>query len=220
MDGENLKKILLPTILATIVLLTFAMAFTPLVKADEAVVSIEPSTVDISAVGQTQTVDVNITGVSLMYAYEIKLWYMNNILNTTVSNVVRPTGHFLEPTEDPGNFYQAKWLVNQTQNATNGLVWASVTLLNPESPRNGSGILFRVTFTGVAVGSTPLVLADYPGSQGPVKLSDNGAQPIAHTVSNGTINVIPEIMMLLPIFAVTSLVAVSIAKLRKRKQLR
>jgi len=215
-----LKKILIPTILATIVLLTFAMAFTPLVKADGAVVSIEPSTVDISAVGQTQTVDVNITGVTNMYAYEIKVWYLSAIVNTTAGNVVRPTGHFLEPIADPGNYFLAAWSVNNAFNATCGRIYASFTLLTVDEPaRNGSGILFRINFTGVAVGSSPIVLANYPGSVGPVKISDNTATPITHTVSNGTVNVIPEFIMLMPVFAVTSLAAVALAKMRKRKQL-
>ena len=218
MDGENLKKILIPTILATIVLLTFAMAFTPLVKADGAVVSIEPSTVDISAVGQTQTVDVNITGVTNMYAYEIKVWYLSAIVNTTAGNVVRPTGHFLEPV-DPDKLFTAAWSVNNAFNATDGRIYASITLLAPEVARSGNGILFRINFTGVAVGSSSIVLANYPGSAGPVKLSDDTATPITHTVSNGTINVIPEFIMLMPVFAVISLAAVALAKMRKRKQL-
>lgn len=221
MDGENLKKILLPTILATIVLLTFAMAFTPPVKADGTVVSVEPSTVDISAVGQTQTVDINITGVTNMYAYEIKIWYLSAIVNTTAGNVVRPTGHFLEPIIDPGNYFipPGAWSVNNAFNATYGRIYASITLLSPETARNGSGILFRINFTGVAVGSSEIVLANYPGSAGPVKISDNTATAITHTVSNGTINVIPEFIMLMPVFAVTSLAAVALAKMRKRKQL-
>jgi len=219
MDGENLKKILLPTILATIVLLTFAMAFTPPVKADETVVSVEPSTVDISAVGQTQTVDINITGVTNMYAYEIKVWYLSAIVNTTAAKVTRPVGHFLEPIDDPGNYFQAAWAVNNAFNATYGRIYASITLLSPETARNGNGILFRINFTGVAVGSSEIVLANYPGSAGPVKISDNTATAITHTVSNGTINVIPEFIMLMPVFAVTSLAAVALAKMRKRKQL-
>ena len=218
MDGEKLKKLSLSTILIAMILLTFAMAFTPPVKADETVVSVEPATVDISAVGQTQNVDINITGVTRMYAYEIKVWYLNSIVNTTTGNVTRPAGHFLEPI-DPANLYSPKWIATQNQNATHGLVWVSLTLFSPELNRNGSGILLRIAFTGVQVGPTPVVLACYPGTNGPVKLSDDAAQPITHTVSNGTINVIPELIMMLPVLAITSLAAVSLAKLRKRKQL-
>jgi len=220
MEGENLKKLSSSTILIAMILLTFAMAFTPPVKADGTVVSVLPATVDIAAVGQTQTVDINITGVTAMYGYEIKMWYNNTIVNTTAASVVRPTGHFLEPIDDSKQFV-AKWEVNNTFNATHGRAWLSFAIFSPEDSRNGSGILFRVTFTGVGVGSTPIVLSNYPegGLLGPVKISDKDGEPITHTVNNGTINVITEIMMLLPIFAVSSLVAVSLAKLRKKKQL-
>jgi hypothetical protein len=220
MDGEKLKKFSLSMILIAMILLTFAMAFTPPVKADGTVVSVEPATVDIAAVGQTQTVDINITNVTNMYAYEIRIWYLNSIVNTTTANVVRPTGHFMEPKLDPGNYYAGpKWLANQTYNGTSGLIWVSYVLLAPEVGQDGSGILLRITFTGVQVGSTPVILANYPGSSGPVKLAAFTTLPITHTVSNGTINVIPEFIMLLPVLAITSLVAVSLAKFRKKKQL-
>jgi len=219
MDGGNLKRTLKPSIMAAIILLTFALAFTPSAKAQVAAVSVLPATVDIAAVGQTQTVDINITDVTGLFGYEIKIWYANTIVNTTVASVVRPTGHFLEPVLDPGNQFVPKWQVDNSFNATHGRIWLSFTLLDPETGRSGSGILFRITFTGTGVGSTLIVLANYPGTDGPVKLAEKSAAAIAHTANNGTINVIPEIMMLLPIFAVTSLIAVSLAKLRKKKQL-
>ena len=219
MDGENLKKLSLSTMLIAMILLTFAMAFTPQVKADGTVVSVEPASVDIAAVGQTQTVDIKITDVSNMYAYEIKIWYLRAIVNTTAGNVTRPAGHFMEPV-DPENFLEIIWSVNNAFNTTHGRIYVGYTLATVGEPsKNGSGILLRISFTGVGVGPTPIVLANYPGFGGPVNIADNTALPIPHTVSNGAINVIPEIMMLLPIFAVTSLIAVSLAKLRKKKQL-
>lgn len=218
LDGENLKKLSLSTILIAMILLTFAMAFTPQVKANGPVVSVEPATVDIAAVGQTQTVDINVTAVTNLFAYEIKIWYLNSTVNTTAGNVIRPSGHFLEPL-NPAKQFEVIWEVNNAFNATHGRVYVSFTLLSPEFGRNGSGILLRINFTGVQVGLTPIVLANYPGENGPVILVDTVAETMVHTATNGAINVIPEIMMLLPIFAVTSLIAVSLAKLRKKKQL-
>ena len=219
MDGENLKRLSLSTMLIAMILLTFAMAFTPQVKADGTVVSVEPATVDIAAVGQTQTVDINITDVTNLYGYEIKIWYLNAYVNTTAGNVTRPAGHFMG-TDDPAEFFLPSWAVNNAFNATWGRIFVGFTLLGPPTmAKNGSGMLLRINFTGVGVGLTPIVLANYPGWEGPIALSDNTGAKIPHTVSNGAINVIPEIMMLLPIFAVTSLIAVSLAKLRKKKQL-
>ena len=221
MDGENLRK-LLPTILITMMLITFAMAFTPHAKAaDGTVVSVLPASVDIAAVDSTQTVDINVTDVTNLFGYEMKIWYLKTIVNVTTGGAVRPAGHFLEPI-DPSNQFQAKWQYTYNYNDTHGMLWLAITLLTPETARSGSGILVRITFKGIAVGST-LVEIDYPGFAYPAKLSNNGTPPTAIpcTDTYATINVIPEFLMtlLLPIFAITSLIAVSIAKLRKRRQI-
>lgn len=220
MDGENLRK-LLPTILITMMLITFAMALTPPAKAaDGTVVSVLPALVDIAAVDSNQTVDINITDVTNLFGYEMKIWYLKTIVNVTTGGAVRPTGHFLEPIVDPANYFQAKWQYNYNYNDTHGMLWLSFALLAPETARNGSGILVRITFKGIAVGSTPVVI-NFPGFAYPAKISDNTAAAIPCTATDATINVIPEflIALLLPIFAVTSLIAVSIAKLRKRRQI-
>jgi hypothetical protein len=221
MDGENLRK-LLPTILITMMLITFAMALTPHAKAaDGTVVSVLPASVDIAAVDSTQTVDINVTDVPGLFGYEMKIWYLKTIVNVTVGGVVRPAGHFLEPI-DPSNLFQAKWQYNYNYNDTHGMLWLSIALLAPETARSGSGILVRITFKGIAVGSTSVVI-NYPGFAYPAKLSTALSPPTAIpcTATDATINVIPEflIALLLPIFAVTSLIAVSIAKLRKRRQI-
>jgi len=213
---------LLPTILITMMLITFAMAFTPHAKAaDGTVVSVLPASVDIAAVDSTQTVDINVTDVTNLFGYEMKIWYLKTIVNVTTGGAVRPAGHFLEPI-DPSNQFQAKWQYTYNYNDTHGMLWLAITLLTPETARSGSGILVRITFKGIAVGST-LVEIDYPGFAYPAKLSNNGTPPTAIpcTDTYATINVIPEFLMtlLLPIFAITSLIAVSIAKLRKRRQI-
>ena len=222
MDGEDLRKLSLTTILISMVLITSAMAFTPHAKAaDGAVVSVLPASVDIAAVNSTQTVDINVTDVAGLYGYEMKIWYLKTIVNVTVGGAVRPAGHFLEPI-DPSNQFQAKWQYNYNYNDTHGMLWLGFALLAPETARSGSGILARITFKGIAVGSTSVVI-NYPGFAYPAKLSNALSPPTAIpcTATDATINVIPEFLMalLLPIFAVTSLIAVSIAKLRKRKQI-
>ena len=213
---------LLPTILITMMLITFAMALTPPAKAaDGTVVSVLPALVDIAAVDSNQTVDINITDVTNLFGYEMKIWYLKTIVNVTTGGAVRPMGeHFLEPIVDPANYFQAKWQYNYNFNDTHGMLWLAFSLLAPETARNGSGILVRITFKGIAVGPTPVVIS-FPGYAYPAKLADNVAVPIPCTATDATINVIPEflIALLLPIFAVTSLIAVSIAKLRKRRQI-
>jgi len=158
-------------------------------KAQSAVVSVIPSTAQVS-LGQKVTVDVNITNVEYLFGYELKIWYLSSVINTTSEDIVRPKGNFMEPAIDPNNFFVPMWQVNNTYNATHGRIWVAYTILNPETARSGSGILFKMTFTGVAIGSTPVVLACYPGHSGPVKLADRNALPIPHTVNDGLIDVI------------------------------
>jgi hypothetical protein len=218
MDGENLKKLSLSTILLAMTLMAFTLVFAPSARASDTVVSVLPATVDITAVGETQTVDINITDVTNLYAYEMKVWYNSSIVNATAA--VRPSGHFLEPV-DLGSQFVPKWILNYTQNSTHGMCWLGFTLLTPELARNGSGILVRITFKGIAEGSTPIVLNNYPGTSGPIKLANNEPVPIVHTATNGAVNVIQEflVILLLPIFAITSLIAISIAKLRRKRQI-
>jgi len=186
------------------------------VKAEGTVVSILPTEVTIDEPGQTVTVDLNITEVTNLYAYEIKIWFKNDIVNAT--EVVRPEGHFLEPS-DPTKEFVVKWEINNTFNGTHGRIWLSYTLLAPETARTGSGILAKITFEGLEIGTTPVILNNYPGSQGPVKLADNTASPIPHTVQDGTINVIPEfsITILLLILALSSVVLAGLMKSKKSK---
>jgi len=159
------------------------------VKAQSTVVSVLPLTAQVVP-EQNVTVDVNITAVENLYGYELKIWYLNSVINTTAEDIVRPIGNFMEPVIAPNNSFVPVWQVNNMYNATHGRIWVAYTVLNPETGRTGSGILFRITFTGVAIGSTPVVLDCYPGHSGPVKLADGNANPIPHTVNDGLIKVI------------------------------
>ena len=179
------------------------------VKASSTVVSILPTSVTISNPGETITVDLNVTDVTNLYGYEIKIWYLNNIVNVT--NVVRPPGHFLEPIggENETNKFVAKWEIKNNYNTTHGRVWISYTLLAPQPAKTGSGILAKITFIGLSVGSTPVILNNYPGNAGPVKLADNTASPIPHTAQDGSVTVIPEF----PLTTVTMLMLLTITAL-------
>jgi len=181
-------------------------------------VSILPPTVTINAPGENVTVDLNITDVTNLYAYEIKIWYLNSIVNATKAE--RPPGHFMEPS-DPANQFIPKWEIKNNFNATHGRIWLGFTLLAPEPAKSGSGILARITFVGLSEGSTPIILNNYPGAQGPVKLADNTGAPIPHTAQNGEITVIPEFpSMVIPFILMLAFTAAYTLKTirAKRKQ--
>ncbi len=145
-------------------------------------VAIKPPTIN-TPVGTVFTVDLNISDVADLFAYEIKIWYLNAVINAT--NVARPSGHFLEPQFDPSNYFVPRWEIKNNYNATHGRIWLAFTLLAPENGRTGVGILARLTFKGLATGSSPIVLNNYPGANGPVILSSSYALPIQHTAADG-----------------------------------
>jgi hypothetical protein len=180
-------------------------------------VSILPPTVTINAPGENVTVDLNITDVTNLYAYEIKIWYLNSIVNATKAE--RPPGHFMEPS-DPANQFIANWEIKNNFNATHGRIWLAFTLLKPEPAKSGSGILAKITFKGLSVGTTQIKIET--GGQYPAKLADGitGA-PIPNTAQNGEITVIPEFpSMVIPFILMLAFTAAYTLKTirAKRKQ--
>jgi len=146
--------------------------------AQNTTLSIKPSEVTVEP-DQEFSVDVNITDVQNLYAYEFKVYYLNSIVNAI--DAVRPPGHFMEPS-DPTKQFIPKWEIKNDYNTTHGQVWLSFTLLAPEAPRSGSGILVRITFKAIGLGSTLLSLKD-------TKLADSTGSPIPHTVENCNVTV-------------------------------
>jgi hypothetical protein len=146
--------------------------------AQTTLLSLKPSEITVDP-DQEFTIDINITNVVNMYAYELKIYYKNSILNAT--SAVRPPGHFMEPT-DPANQFIPKWEIKNNYNATHGRIWLGFTLLAPEAPKSGSGILARITFQAIGSGTTPLNLKD-------TKLADSSGNPIPHTAQDGLVTV-------------------------------
>ncbi len=142
-------------------------------------VSILPSNVQIRP-GQMVTVDVNVTGVTDLWAYEFRILYPSSVV--TCAEMVLPAEHFLKPVIDPNDYYVILWEKNEPYNATHLCIHVSYTLLAPEYGVSGSGILFRISFMGVAIGSAPLVFVS--------SIMVNAAQSyIPHTANNGLITV-------------------------------
>lgn len=152
-------------------------------------VSVLPSPI-YTQPGQQVTVDLNVSYVENLFAYDASVWYQNSFADAVT--VVRPAGHFLEPV-DPANEFAVKWEIRNDYNETHGRIWLSYTLLFPEIGRSGSGILARITFLVKTGGSSHIVLNDYPGVSGPLKLAGENTFPIPHTATDGVIIVSPSI---------------------------
>ncbi len=181
---NKIAKSLSNITLAAMLLLSMAIVF-PTVYANPTVVSVDPSSnifySDVTAKGDTFTVDVRVDDVTDMYGYEFQIFWKNDVLKLLTA--VRPPGHILEPT-DPGGIYIAKWEIKNDYSATEGRFWSVVTLTAPEPAKTGSGVFFEMTFE---------ILVDAPW-KGMVdsyidirvsKLSDTAAAPIPHDVVDG-----------------------------------
>ncbi len=172
---KNFKKFLLPT---TLILTIIAALAVPKIYAETPTptLQIKPQKIIDTAMtpGKSFNVTLEIANVSNMYAYELKIYYKNSILNAT--KAIRPPGHFMEPS-DPTLQFIPKWEIKNNYNATHGRLWLSFTLLSPEKPKSGSGILAIITFKVIGVESTPICLKD-------TKLADSAGSPITHATQD------------------------------------
>lgn len=126
----------------------------------------------------TFTIDVNITDVMDLYAYEIILYY--HTIPVDGLSVELPPGHFLEPI-NPANLLILRKEIDDNYNATHGRVWVAVALLPPEPAKTGSGILFTITFHCTGGGTSVLHLSE-------TELGDYAGSSIPHIRIHGLIN--------------------------------
>jgi len=183
--------------------------------AQNASLNLEPSseTIDID---DELTVNITVSDwldpVAGLFSYELVLQFDADYLEATSAEI--PDGHFLTPTSGvpPGIFIVRPGIINNTQ----GTVSFAVSLISPEEPKTGSGVLCTVTFRGTAEGIASLTLEDVIL----VTLVDDKVQAISeetYNINDGEITVVPEfsavaIMLLL-------LAATGVVLLLKKKAL-
>ncbi len=213
----SLKGKTLPVVI--LFALTISICAIRVTNAQITIVSVKPTYLEVPELGQTFMIDINVTDVTNLFAYEIQLFYKRDIINAT--SAVRPPGHFLEPELDPNDCVVFRWEIENDFNATYGRIWLAFTLRAPETGRSGSGILARLTFNGTNVGTTPLILADDRGRVGQVLLAQypDGAS-IANMTEDGNVNVIPEfpMEMILPLFLIALLTATAATNMTKSEK--
>jgi hypothetical protein len=132
-------------------------------------------------IGDTFTVQVNITDVTDMFAYEFKIRFENDTLRGL--GATRPTGHFLEPTIGPSNYFVPVWQLKD-DNATHQYYHLGYTLLAPETGKTGSGVLIEIDFQILKApeGASPILslinLYD-------TKISDTVPTAVEHSARDG-----------------------------------
>lgn len=141
----------------------------PVVKAQsETVLAILPFPTNLYFNGDlTAGVQVYISDVESLNAFDITLLYDENIASVTSYSLggflVEPV--CLEEINDPGYFRYSCSQIGKP-------------------PAVGSGVLINLTFTGIASGTTTVIIDDEA-----LKLPDGNNQPISATLQHGTINV-------------------------------
>jgi len=131
-------------------------------------------------VGQTFTVEVNITDVSGLQGFDFCLSYDTTILDG------------LEVEEGPflasfGPTFVVKLEIDDEFSATQGRVWVVIVIYGDKFA-DGSGTLATITFNATASGECTLDLySDYPLRPDEVKLVTCGPEPIPHEVVDGTV---------------------------------
>jgi|Deesub1362A_J573_1020465.scaffolds.fasta_scaffold03047_2 hypothetical protein len=176
------------------------------VNAQKTDVLIEPESLLISNIGETFSVNVSIYNVSNLFGYDFLLWYNTTLIDCL--SVEWPKGHFLTPILRPTNFFKMK-TIEDNFNETTGAVRVTATLTNGEPPKNGSGLLVKITFNSTATGTTFLRLY-FPEFVYPVKLSDPESNAIPCSTTDGEVTVIPEFFNSSLMFLLLSIVLVVI----------
>ena len=136
-------------------------------------VAVDPPTLTV-VVGDTFNVNINITSVTNLTCWEFKLYYLNVLKCTAVTE-----GSFLRT--GGGTFFNK--VITNDYNSTHGQLLAYCTLLGPSSV-SGSGVLTTITFQATLRGNTELHLSTT--SLGDEKIPP---QPIPHTTTDGTVQV-------------------------------
>ncbi len=125
--------------------------------------------------GEVFAVNVEVTGVTDLQGWEFKLYWNSTVLNCTNVAVQTPS-EWQNNTLNFGPGLQANY------NATTAMYWQAQVATSPASSFNGSMTIVTLTFQALQIGTTSLTLTD-------VKLANSTAEPIACSVSSGSVSV-------------------------------
>jgi Cohesin domain/PEP-CTERM motif len=172
---ENMRQI--KSRMLGMALTVFAIiALTSLTAHADPVVIVQPSSA-VVGVNQTFSLNISISNVSNLFAYQFSLRFDPTVLSTNSIS----EGSFLAG--GGGTFF----IPGTINNAAGTITLTANTLLGPVSGVSGSGVLATFNFSSLGVGSSPITIFD-------VTLLDSNLNPIATSVQGGnvTVNSVPE----------------------------
>lgn len=179
------------------------------VGAQDAEVMVEPSSVtlgpDPDPIGTEFTVNITVYDVTDLYGYELKVFWDNTILSATGEAIHLPP----DSGWDAPNNFQLGPGIEQDYNATHGRYHRGLSAMPIQTPHptpfTGTTTLITLTFEVLAEGETSLDLQD-------TKFSNFDVDPITHSSSDGSITVIPEFSLILPLFLFATLAVIILRK--------
>lgn len=133
------------------------------------ILSIQPSELTVQS-GQTFTLDVAISDVADLYAFEFSLGFNSALLAVNAIN----EGHFLAT---GGSTF---FIEGEIDNATGAILWTANALFGEVLGVDGGGTLAQVSFTALAEGISSISLFG-------VTLLDSAFSGMDFTIQNGSV---------------------------------
>jgi hypothetical protein len=144
--------------------------------------SIDPVSQDV-LLGNTVSVDINVSGAIDLYGWQFSLGYDGTILSLLSVSA----GPFL------GTGGSTFWFAPDT--STSGEILSGTeTLLGPIAGVNGSGTLLSLNFNTIALGTSPINIYLNDADPGlPTELINSSGNPIVFSATGGSVTaVVPE----------------------------
>jgi len=167
-----------PSLLILMAMLTL-IALIPLgnVEASTPIMYVNPQISNVEILTTFQ-INISVSQVIDLAAWEFKLYYPNKYLNATQIK----EGPFLK-TAGQTSFFVKEFTDNY--NETHGVIWAFCTLIGQGPGATGNGTLATITFKATFVGVATLKLAE-------TDVLDSQMPPnhISHITEDGTVNIV------------------------------
>jgi hypothetical protein len=194
--------------LPLILLLTASMALTNVsASPGDPYISVDPPKAQILAINQTVAVDINITDIIGMGAYDFWLYYNDTLLEVTQVLIdTDPANPLTETQVAPAASDRV-----DTDVSVSGIVRYSIVWKAGVPTYTGNGTAARITFKGKMVGNSTLTFSDTW-----TKAFDGLGDPIPLNPKNGgEIEVIPEfpVALIMPLLLTATLAAAFLAKM-------
>jgi hypothetical protein len=198
--------------LISVLLALFPIQAAVVQAANGTTVSVVPSS-STPLLGETFAVNITISNVQNLYAIDVALSWNASVLqvlnvNSRLGMESHPDGVLHEQLPN----YPIE-ILEDTLFPETGEYHIAATSVNPVPSFSGSGNVAIITFNVTALGHSGLELeselAEYP-------TSDEPANFIEHTISNGSVNVIPEFPSIITIALLLVLATTAVVFSKKR----